>query len=90
MSGNCIKQAPREEVKYVILLAVGETSKKDMSILDPLIRKRDQSQGEREPDYYIAAGNLVVSPDAIAKDERVKKQIELLRKKRKSNPESKT
>jgi hypothetical protein len=59
-----------------------------MSILDSLIRRRDQSKGES--DYYIAAGNLVVSPDAIAKDERVKEQIKLLRKKRKTSSESKT
>jgi len=46
------------------------------------------SHGEEKPKYRIAAGSLILSPDALAKDERVKKQLDYLRKKRKSHSHS--
>lgn len=43
------------------------------------------SHDEEKPKYRISAGSLILSPDVLAKDERVKRQLDYLRKKRKSH-----
>jgi len=57
--------------------------------LNPLKRRFENgtkpSHSQEKPKYRIAAGSLILSPDALAKDERVKQQLDYLRKKRKSH-----